>query len=77
MNHLCTRCRAAMCPDCLEITDEYVTLLQNFKRANLLLEHHLKDLEQKLELITASRDDWERMAKLGYPEIIQKWMESL
>lgn len=76
MSHLCTRCKALMCPDCREIAEEYEELLSNWKHANLALEQRIEEKGIELALIEARANDWEKLAKLGYPEMIQRWMDS-
>jgi hypothetical protein len=75
-NFLCARCRAAMCPDCLEIADEYAELLQMRTRELGRYAAQVDDLKYQLDLARKAAADWERTAKLGYPEVIQKWMDS-
>ena len=49
MSHLCTRCKALMCPDCREIAEEYEELLSNWKRANFALEQRIEKMEREAE----------------------------
>lgn len=76
MNFLCTRCKQAMCPDCLSIADEYQVLLANSKRYMGAADAKIRDLQDQLKLAQSSHKDWERLAKLGYPEVITQWMDS-
>lgn len=75
MNFLCARCKQAMCPDCLSIADEYQTLLGNNRRYLAAADDRIRDLQDQLKLALGSRKDWERLAKLGYPEVITRWMD--
>ncbi len=51
INFLCTRCRACMCPDCLEIADEYHELERNRARNQFLAERDNFRLKQELEQV--------------------------
>ena len=76
MNFLCTQCTQNMCPDCLSIADEYAELLGNHQRYLSAADDRIHDLLDQLKLAQNSRKDWERLAKLGYPEVITQWMDS-
>lgn len=74
---LCTQCRASMCPDCLEIADEYAELLQMRTRELSRYAEKASRLEHDIGLVMKQAAAWERLAKLGFPEVIQEWMDSL
>lgn len=76
MNFLCTRCKQAMCPDCLSIADEYQVLLGNNRRYLAAADDEIQNLQDQLGLAQSSQKDWERLAKLGYPGVIIEWMDS-
>lgn len=76
-NFLCTRCRACMCQDCLEIADEYHELERNRARNQFLAERDNFRLKQELERVQKERQMWEDLAKLPFPGIIQRWMDTI
>lgn len=77
MTFLCTQCHQLMCQDCREIADEYQVLLGNNRRYLAAADTKIRDLQDQLKLAQSSAKDWERFAKLGYPEVIIQWMDSL
>lgn len=65
-----------MCPDCLQIADEYAELLKNHQRAAYAGTEKIEELKRQLAREVRRADDYEKIAKLGYPEILQKWIDS-
>jgi len=77
MSHLCGRCKAVMCADCLAIAEEYEELLLNKNRALATLQSELDRWKAEAGQAKRRAENFESVAKLGYPEVIQKWMDSL
>lgn len=76
-NFLCGNCRNVLCNDCREIADEYAELLIMRSNALSTANHEIEKL--KADLICTKRQAamWEELSKMGMPEIILKWMDSL
>lgn len=72
---VCGRCRIVMCEDCLSITDEYAELLQNHQHAAYDGTNEIETLRKDLARAKTTSKMWEDLAKLGYPDVIQKWMD--
>jgi len=77
MSHLCGQCRAVICADCLAISEEYEELLLNKNRALASAQAEVDRLQAEVLQAKRRADRFEGVAKLGYPEVIQKWMDSL
>lgn len=77
MSFLCTACRQLMCQDCKDIADEYHELERNRAQAQALAESRVEDLQRELEQVQRNAAMWEELAKAGFPEVIQRWMDSL
>ena len=73
---LCTSCRREMCDDCKNIADEYAELLTLKNRALSSAEHTIKEMKGKLESAKRRAATFERIAKMGMPEVILAWMDS-
>lgn len=76
VNFICGSCSSVMCSDCKEIASEYAEIL-------ILRNRRISELERKLEAVTREADssrrlstEFEKIAKLGLPAIIQKWIDS-
>lgn len=77
MGFLCAGCRRVMCEDCRAMAEEYEELLQGWKRTASLVEGRVGELERDLVMARRAATDWERLARLGYPEVIGAWMEEV
>lgn len=73
---LCGSCLSVICSDCKEIAEEYPELLQIKNREISALEHKIEELSSKLASAERLRDGYERVAKLGMPEILLGWIDS-
>jgi hypothetical protein len=76
-SHLCSRCRVAMCADCRAIAEEYEDLLRNWQAQHARQACEIAALQENLTLARAQAAHWETVAKLGLPEVISKWMDSI
>lgn len=74
---LCTQCKRSLCPDCKEIESEYEELLQHYKQQNSNLSAKVEKVQRELDAMRRRAESFESVAKLGYPEVITKWMDSL
>ena len=66
-----------MCTDCLAISEEYEELLRNKNRALASMQSGIDRLQAEIVQAKHRADNFESLSKLGYPEAIQKWMDSL
>ncbi len=73
---LCGTCLKVMCVDCVSMADEFQYQNQSFKRATMTAQDELKEAKVEIALLKRQVADWKRLATLGYPEVIQKWIES-
>jgi len=60
-----------------KIIAEYETLLRNWKHTYAALERKLNTVTEELRVANANAAKWEEIAKLGYPDVITHWMDSL
>jgi len=60
---LCTFCRKLLCPDCLEIADEYATLLARYQRSGAVTDGKIKRLEEEVELAQQAAARWKETAE--------------
>jgi glutaredoxin-related protein len=74
---LCPRCKKVMCQDCINIAEEYQELHDRRKFELIRLQEENAELKRKLALAEQRAADYERVAKLGYPEVIQSWIDHL
>jgi formate hydrogenlyase subunit 6/NADH:ubiquinone oxidoreductase subunit I len=72
---LCSRCMDAMCEDCISIADEYQYRDGTLKRAAYQAEDELKKAQTEIKRLQRSAEQWENIAKLGYSDVIQQWMD--
>lgn len=74
---LCAKCKSRLCPDCREIEAEYEQLLENYKRQNATLSAQIENVNDRLAAAEGRARTFESVAKMGYPEVITKWMDGL
>jgi len=76
-NFLCGNCRNVLCDDCRDIADEYAELLIMRSNALSTANYEIEKLKADLSFTKRQAAMWEELSKMGMPEIILKWMDSL
>lgn len=75
-NFLCSSCLSVMCSDCKEIASEYDELLRLRNGRIFELSLELEKVKRELASSNRLRDEFEKIAKIGLPGIIQNWIDS-
>lgn len=73
---LCNSCHRNLCNDCREISDEYAELFALRTQALATTESTLSKQSEELRSVKRQLVEWQRMAKLGYAEVLAEWMDS-
>jgi formate hydrogenlyase subunit 6/NADH:ubiquinone oxidoreductase subunit I len=73
---LCRHCLDVMCEDCISIADEYQYQYHSFKQAAMAAQDKLVEANREIDRLKRQAEMWEKMAKLGYADVIQQWMDS-
>lgn len=74
---LCRSCGEFMCDDCMSIAAEYEELYARQKSRLAMLEEDNRELSQRIASLERRLVDTEKVAKLGYPEVMCGYIDSL
>ena len=66
-----------MCDDCKAIAAEYEYLLRNWKGHAAKQASEIEKLQDELTVERRRAADWERFSKLGLPEVMRQWIDSV
>jgi len=73
---LCGNCLKAMCEDCISIADEFQYRDQQRNLASIQMEESLRGAKKEIIRLNRELVGWKRLASLGFPQVIQEWMNS-
>lgn len=74
---LCGRCKRLMCEDCQSIAAEYEYLYQSRSLELIRLQEENEELRRDLKRAEKSKQDYERVAKIGYADLICGYIDWL
>lgn len=72
---LCGHCQDVLCTDCASIAAEYEFLHEKRKLELMRAQDKLNSALQEIDQLKKQVERWQQAAKIGYPEIIKRWLD--
>jgi len=72
---LCTRCKAVMCEDCVNIAEEYQELETLRKNAMIEQDYEMQKLRRELDRAERKAKMYEEVSKAGMHETVCAWID--